>query len=133
MVLTPVLALGQDVPDQAEEEAAVRKVGTEYVEAFNKHDAKAIANHWSPEAVYLNRITGDQVVGRAAIRKQFEALFEPETKLQLAVSVESIQFISPNVAAEQGWRHSWCQRRLPSKLPTQPSTCGRQVSGCLTE
>jgi uncharacterized protein (TIGR02246 family) len=101
-VLTPIVLMGQEVPDQSEGEAAIRKTGTEYVEAFNKRDAETLASYWSPAAVYLNRMTGEQVVGRAAIQQQFEALFEPQTKLQLAVSVESIQFISPNVAAEQG-------------------------------
>ncbi len=99
---TPALLLGQDVPDRAAEEAAIRKVGSAYVEAFNKHDAAALAGYWSPEAVYMNRVTGDKVVGRVAIQQQFEALFQPQTKLQLAVDVESIQFVSPNVAAEHG-------------------------------
>ncbi len=101
-VLTPTSLMGQDVPDQTEGEAAIRKAGTEYVVAFNKRDAKTLASYWSPDAVYLNRMTGDQVVGRAAIQQQFEALFKPQAKLQLAISVESIQFISPNVATEHG-------------------------------
>ena len=101
-LLTPAWLSGQDVPIQASEEAAIRKLGTEYVDAFNAHDAKLLASYWSPEAVYVNRMTGEQVVGRAAIQQQFEALFKPENKLQLSVEVESIQFISPNVAAEHG-------------------------------
>jgi uncharacterized protein (TIGR02246 family) len=94
--------MGQDVPDLAKEEAAVRKAGTEYVEAFNKRDAKALASYWSPDAVYVNRMTAERVVGRAAIQQQFEALFKSDTTLQLAINVDSIQFISPNVAAEHG-------------------------------
>jgi uncharacterized protein (TIGR02246 family) len=101
-LLIPALLMAQDVPEQAQEEAAIRKVGTEYVEAFNKHDAAVLAGYWSPEAVYLNRMTGEQVVGREAIQQQFEALFKVDSKLQLAVEVESIQFVSPNVAAEHG-------------------------------
>ena len=101
-LLTPAWLSGQEGPIQASEEAAIRKLGTEYVDAFNAHDAKLLASYWSPEAVYVNRVTGEQVVGRAAIQQQFEALFKPENKLQLSVEVESIQFISPNVAAEHG-------------------------------
>jgi uncharacterized protein (TIGR02246 family) len=101
-LLTPAWLSGQEGPIQASEEAAIRKLGTEYVDAFNSHDAKLLASYWSPEAVYVNRVTGEQVVGRAAIQQQFEALFKPENKLQLSVEVESIQFISPNVAAEHG-------------------------------
>ena len=67
---------------QASEEAAIRKLGTEYVDAFNERDAKMLASYWSPEAVYVNRISGEQVVGREAIQQQFEALFTPENKLE---------------------------------------------------
>lgn len=102
VLLTPVLLTAQDVPDQAGDEAAVRKAGTDYVEAFNKRDAEALASYWSPEAVYVNRISGERVVGREAIASQFKSLFETAANLKLAVDVESIQFVSPNVAAEHG-------------------------------
>jgi uncharacterized protein (TIGR02246 family) len=73
-----------------------------YTEAFNKHDAKAVAEFWSPDAVYQNRSTGEQVVGRTAIAEQFAAMFKAQPELKLQVSVESVQFVSPNVAIERG-------------------------------
>jgi uncharacterized protein (TIGR02246 family) len=88
--------------DQAADEAAIRAGVAAYVEAFNKHDAQALADHWLPEAVYTNRITGEEVVGRPAIAEQFTALFKVQPELKLDVSVESIQFVSPNVAVEHG-------------------------------
>ena len=48
---------GQQPAGQSADEAAIRKAAASYVEAFNKHDAKALADHWSPEAVYTNRST----------------------------------------------------------------------------
>jgi uncharacterized protein (TIGR02246 family) len=95
-------ALGQEPSDQAASEAAIRKAAASYVEAFNKQDAKAVADHWSPEAVYLNRTTGEEAIGRAAIAKQFEAAFKEKPGLNLDVKVASVQFVSPNVAVEQG-------------------------------
>ena len=50
--------------DQAEEEAAIRKIDDAYVEAYNKHDAKALAAMWSPEAVYVDPETSEEA-GRA--------------------------------------------------------------------
>ena len=94
--------LGQDAGDQAASEAAIRKAAASYVEAFNKHDARGLAEHWSPDAVYLNRTTGEEAVGRDAITKQFAAIFKDQPKLKLNVEVASVQFISPNVAVEQG-------------------------------
>ena len=84
------------------DEAAIRKMVTAYVEAFNKHDAKALADFWSPEAVYLNRVSGEEVVGRKAIAQQFTDLFKDEPDAKMTVVTESVQFVSPNVAVERG-------------------------------
>ena len=86
----------------AADEAAIRQADEAYVKAFNKHDAKALADAWSPEAVYLNRATGDEVVGRAAIAAEFTAIFKDQPEIKLDLNVQSIQFVSPNVAVEQG-------------------------------
>jgi uncharacterized protein (TIGR02246 family) len=93
---------GQQPSDQSADEAAIRKMVASYVEAFNRHDAKSLADHWSPDAVYLNRRTGEEVVGRNAIAEQFSALLKEQPQLKVEVNVESIQFVSPNVAVERG-------------------------------
>lgn len=87
---------------QDSDAAAIRDLGTEYVAAFNKRDAKALAGFWSPDAVYTNRLTGDQVTGRDAIGKQFEQLFASSDEVKLEVSIDSIDFLTPNVAIEKG-------------------------------
>jgi uncharacterized protein (TIGR02246 family) len=84
------------------EEAAIRKADEAYAKAYNAHDAKALADAWSPEAVYLNRATGAEVVGRAAIAEQFAACFKDQPEVKLDLRVESIRFVSPNVAIEEG-------------------------------
>ncbi len=88
--------------DPAADEAAIRKADEVYVKAFNKHDAKALADAWSPDAVYLNRTTGDEVTGRAAIAEEFTAVFKDQPEVKLELSVQSIRFVSPNVAVEEG-------------------------------
>jgi uncharacterized protein (TIGR02246 family) len=93
---------GQETPGQSADEAAIRKAAASYAEAFNKHDAKALAAHWSPDAVYTNRSTGEEVVGQAAIGEQFAALFKGQPALKVEVTVGSVQFVSPNVAIENG-------------------------------
>ncbi|MFN0020715.1 MAG: YybH family protein [Pirellulaceae bacterium] len=82
--------------------APIKKAVAAYIEAFNKHDAKAIAELWSPEAVYINRISGEEVVGQKAIAEQFTAIFKERPDLKIEVSTKSVQFVSPNVAVEQG-------------------------------
>lgn len=92
----------QQTGSQSADEATIRAAAASYVEAFNKHDPQAVAEHWSPDAVYLNRTTGEEVSGREAIVEQFATLFEGQPDLTMEVDVASIQFISPNVAVEQG-------------------------------
>ena len=98
------------------DEAAIRKADEAYVQAFNKHDAKALADAWSPEAVYLNRVTGAEVVGRAAIAEQFTALFKDQPEVKLDLSVQSIQFVSPNVAVEQGIAKTLAPKAEPEEI-----------------
>jgi uncharacterized protein (TIGR02246 family) len=88
--------------DQAADEAAIRANGEKYVEAYNRRDSKTMANMWSPEAVYMDPTTGEGVVGRDAIAKQFDYAFAGSEDAKLALTIESIEFVSPNVAIEKG-------------------------------
>lgn len=87
---------------QAEDEMAIRKNDEAYVAAYNKHDAKAIAAMWSPEAVYMDPDTGEAAVGREAIEKVFVGTFADLKDARLEIDVRSINFVSPNVAIEIG-------------------------------
>lgn len=88
--------------DQAADQAAIERAIKSYTAAFNARDAEALAAHWSPEAVYINPLTGSQVEGREAITKEFDAILAELKDTKLAVDVESIRFISPGVAVENG-------------------------------
>jgi uncharacterized protein (TIGR02246 family) len=84
---------------------AIRAAIGSYVEAFNARAGQKLAEHWASEGVYISRAkgtSGDRISGRAAIAKEFEAIFASERVPQLAVETESIEFISPNVALERG-------------------------------
>jgi len=95
-------AVGAEAGRQAAEEAAIRKAVESYVAAFNRGDAKALAAMWSPAAVYTNPLSGEEVVGREAIEKQFAAIFAKGKGVQLEAKTDSLQFISPSVAVEHG-------------------------------
>jgi uncharacterized protein (TIGR02246 family) len=95
-------AIGADADRQAADEAAIRKSVETYAATFNKGDAKALAAMWSPEAVYMNPLSGEEVVGRAEIEKQFAEIFNKAKGAKLEAKTETIKFVSPNVAVEQG-------------------------------
>ncbi len=102
MVWSLTSAIGAEGEGQTADEAAIRKAVESYVVAFNQGDAKALAAMWSPEAVYTNPLSGEQVVGREAIEKQFAGIFADEKGAKLEAKTDSIQFISPSVAVEHG-------------------------------
>ena len=89
-------------PNTADDDNMIAASIISYVSAFNDRDAKAIAEHWSPEGVYTNPVTDEDIAGQEAIGKEFEELFEQIGDAKIDVSVESVQFISPNVALKQG-------------------------------
>ncbi|HZL89995.1 MAG TPA: SgcJ/EcaC family oxidoreductase [Pirellulaceae bacterium] len=100
------LAIGslsaQETAQPAGDEAAIRQTVESYRAAFNKGDAKALADHWSDNAVYTNRFTGEEAIGRAAIAEEFAAIFKEKKGLKLDVSIESLRLLSPSVAVEHG-------------------------------
>jgi uncharacterized protein (TIGR02246 family) len=96
------LGANQAVADQAEDEAAIRKNAASYAAAFTRGDAKALAELWSPDAVYIDPDTDKKIVGRPAIEKYFAAFFKDVKGGKLTLEVESVKFVSTNVAVEQG-------------------------------
>jgi uncharacterized protein (TIGR02246 family) len=86
----------------ADDEAAIRANAGKYVESYNRRDSRTMAGMWSPEAVYMDPTTGEGVVGRDAIAKQFDYAFAGSEDAKLAVNIDSIEFLSPNVAIEKG-------------------------------
>ncbi len=87
------------------DEAAVRASGKAFLEAYNAGDAAALAALWSPQAVYMDPATGEATVGRDAIEEQFAAAFADKSGARLTVDVDSIEFVSPNVAIQRGAAH----------------------------
>ena len=88
--------------DQAEDDAMIRKNAEAYVVAYNKRDTKALAAMWSPEAIYMDPSTGQAAVGQDEIEKLFAATLADSGNARLEVEVKSIDFVSPNVAIENG-------------------------------
>lgn len=88
--------------DQAKDKEAIEQSVQSYIAAFNAGDAKKLASHWAPDAVYINPLTGSEVEGREAITNEMQAILQDVKGTRLTVDVESIQFISPGVAVEKG-------------------------------
>ena len=89
------------VADQAADEATIRANAAKYVESYNRRDSKTMASMWSPEAVYIDDETGEKAVGHDAIAKQLDQEFAGAEDAKLTIHIDSIDFLSPNVAVEK--------------------------------
>jgi uncharacterized protein (TIGR02246 family) len=94
-----------DTAQHADDEAAIRATGAKFLEAYNARDAKKLAALWSPEAVYVDPLTGEETVGRAAIEKVFADAFSDNRDVKLATDDVTVEFVSPNVAIVRGTAH----------------------------
>jgi len=80
---------------------AAAKIGTmlrDYTAAFNRHDAVALAAHWSPTAENVDLDNGDVTRGREAVKEVFSSLFRADGSGQLGIDIESIRMLRDDVA-----------------------------------
>jgi len=91
-----------DAEESDSDEDGIYFVIESYVEAFNKGDAAAIAEHWAEQGEYLSRTTGERVRGRDEIRARFAEKFGQNQRPRLEVDVASIRFVNQDVGLEEG-------------------------------
>jgi uncharacterized protein (TIGR02246 family) len=84
-----------------EAEQAIQKQAEAFIDAFHKGDAKAVAACWTADGDYTDR-TGRHLQGRAAIEKSFQDLFSEHKGLKLRINSNSLRFVTPDVAIEDG-------------------------------
>jgi uncharacterized protein (TIGR02246 family) len=73
----------------------------EFITAFNRGDAKALAGFWVPDGDYVDQV-GRQIKGRAAIEKLYEQVFAARKGAKLAITVTSARQVTSDVAIEDG-------------------------------
>jgi uncharacterized protein (TIGR02246 family) len=87
--------------DEAQKQLIRDKVAA-FQNAFNRHDAKAAAATWMPDGKWY---IGARVVlsGRNDIEAYLAQTFTTNKDLKLITSVESIAFVTPNLALADGF------------------------------
>jgi uncharacterized protein (TIGR02246 family) len=98
------VALAQPAAEEAApspDQEAIQQAAVEFVEAYGKKDAAAIAALFGPEA-RMEQADGTVFEGRAEIEAAFREEFEANPKAALSVTMDSIRFVTPDVAVEEG-------------------------------
>lgn len=83
------------------DEAAIRETGTTFAKAYDKADAKAAAAHFTADAEYVDE-QGNIYQGRQAIEELLTAFFIANPGSRLEVAIDTIRFVGPGVAIEDG-------------------------------
>jgi uncharacterized protein (TIGR02246 family) len=72
-----------------------------FIAAFNKGDAKAVSEFWTPDGVYVDQV-GREYKGREAIEKLYARVFAGEKGAKLSIHITSFKQLSPDVVIEDG-------------------------------
>jgi len=85
------------------DEELIKKVLTDFTDAWNKHDAKAFSNVFSEDADFTN-VRGTSAHGRSEVEKFHAPRFITTFKDSYQKITQSkIRFIKPDVAAVDAW------------------------------
>jgi uncharacterized protein (TIGR02246 family) len=87
-------------PNAAEEEALQERAKA-LVAAFNKGDARALAEFWTPDGDYMDE-TGKHYQGRKAIEESFQKLFAAGKGAELRTHRTAFRFVRPDLAIGDG-------------------------------
>ncbi len=86
---------------QSADEIAIRLTDESFVKAYGKANAKAVAAHFTADAEYVDEL-GNVSQGRDAIEKSLHDFFAEHPACKLEMNINTIRFISPGVAVEDG-------------------------------
>jgi uncharacterized protein (TIGR02246 family) len=96
------------MPARAAESKAEEKVqlgkgkrAKEFIAAYNRGDARALAAFWTEDADYVDE-TGQKFRGRAAIQKMYDNFFDQNKGMKLNIIITSSRMLGPDVALEDG-------------------------------
>ena len=82
-------------------ETAILKSIATYVDAYNRGDAKAVAEHWSDTGEWMSP-SGERRVGKAAIEQGLQEMFVERAGTTIEVRGPNVRVISEGVAVERG-------------------------------
>src|SRR5687768_16041636 len=98
VALFPLAASARTAPAHRADEAALRKLVRTFTSAWNRHDPGAMAQVWSHEGDVINP-AGRVAEGRSAVQnllaEEHAGMF---ARSNMRITVESIDFVSPDVA-----------------------------------
>jgi uncharacterized protein (TIGR02246 family) len=94
-------AFSQQSEQYVREEAAIRNIIQEYVDAFNRGDVKALTALWDEDAEYTSS-SGERIQGRGQIEAALEKFFSNNKGVKIDLPASEITVSGPENASEEG-------------------------------
>ncbi|QJE95677.1 YybH family protein [Luteolibacter luteus] len=104
MIPASGLCAEEAAPDP--EIAGLEKAAKDFVAAFNKKDAAAVAALFTENGEITDLDASEVTSGRADIQARYEAIFAAPKAPQIAVEVDSVRLVGKGLAIEDGTVHS---------------------------
>lgn len=116
LTLTKTDAAGDKAPaaSAGPDQQPILQSAAAFTQAFNSGDAKAIAAQFLADGEYVD-VDGTVIAGRTEIEAEFAAIIENNPGAKIETEVESVRFLAPGVAIEDGSTRVW---RPGDDLPT---------------
>ncbi|MGC4007347.1 MAG: SgcJ/EcaC family oxidoreductase [Pirellulales bacterium] len=80
---------------------AIRAESQRFVEAFNKRDAKTVADCWTERGEFVDD-AGEKFEGRAAIAETYARRFKENPKSTIRIVIDSLRLLGETLAVEEG-------------------------------
>lgn len=106
LVLALTLASGLRGEEESPEIAGLHKAATDFVAAYNKKDAAALAAFFTENGEITDLDADDVTTGRADIQARYEAIFAAPDAPQIAIEVDSVRLVGKDIAVEDGTVHA---------------------------
>lgn len=88
-------------PDLSPDQQAIRKTAEDFVAAFNKGDAKAVAALWAEDGE-MSVDGQNTIASRAEIERTYDEFFKTNQGVRISVHIDSIRQAGPNMIIEKG-------------------------------
>ncbi len=94
-------ARGEKAKAEGPEQKALKARAEEFVKAFDKGDAAALAAFWAPDGDYVDQ-AGTTLSGREAIEAAFKKQFAAAKGGKLRINTTALRVVKPDLAIEDG-------------------------------
>ncbi|MCW1924732.1 nuclear transport factor 2 family protein [Luteolibacter arcticus] len=106
LALALTLASGLRGQEASPEIAGLEKAAKDFVAAYNKKDAAALAALFTENGEITDLDATDVTTGRADIQARYEDIFAAPDAAQIAIEVDSVRVVGKDLAIEDGTVHA---------------------------